>query len=234
MQEKLASLRECKISNITYIVLNYTRKKMRCMMNEKSKFRDSGFLLVITSHALNHGYDGLLPVLYPSFISHFGLSYSLVGMIAMGYRLTSGAFQLIMGFMGRFVRRKVLLGFGMTWQSITNSFIGLSMGFNQILISRSLAGIGSSPQHPTGLSYIAETFSKKQLGKALGINIVAASVGRFIAPFAASLLLPVLGWRATILAFSSLGLIVGVGFLFIKEARRPVNWSGRSSYRLLY
>ena len=135
-------------------------------MKEKGMFKDSGFLLVITSHALNHGYDGLLPVLYPSFISQFGLSYSLLGMIAMGYRLTSGAFQLIMGFLGRFVKRKFLLGFGMIWQSIANSFIGLSLGFNQILVSRSLAGIGSSPQHPTGSSYIAETFSKKQLGKA--------------------------------------------------------------------
>jgi sugar phosphate permease len=97
-------------------------------MKEKSRFRDSGFLLVITSHALNHGYDGLLPVLYPSFISQFGLSYSLVGVIAMGYRLTSGAFQLIMGFLGRFVRRKILLGFGMIWQSVANSFMGLSTG----------------------------------------------------------------------------------------------------------
>lgn len=203
-------------------------------MNEKSRFRDSGFLLVITSHALNHGYDGLFPVLYPSFISQFGLSYSLVGVIAMGYRLTSGAFQLVMGFMGRFVRRKILLGFGMIWQSIANSFIGLSLGFDQVLVSRSLAGIGSSPQHPTGSSYIAETFSKKQLGRALGINIVAASLGRFSAPLAASLLLPVLGWRNTILAFSTLGLAVGVGFLFIKEAKRPANTSGTSGYRLLY
>jgi FSR family fosmidomycin resistance protein-like MFS transporter len=203
-------------------------------MSEKDKFTDPGFVLVTISHALNHGYDGLLPVLYPSLISQFGLSYSLVGMMAMGFRLTSGAFQLIMGFLGRFVRRKVLLGFGLIWQSIANSFMGFSTGFNQILICRSLAGIGSSPQHPTGSSYIAETFSKKKIGKALGINIVAASVGRFVAPFAASLLLPVLGWRATILAFSSLGLIVGVGFLFNKEARRPANWSGKSSYKLLF
>jgi MFS family permease len=97
-----------------------------------------------------------------------------------------------------------------------------------------LAGIGSSPQHPTGSSYIAETFSKKQLGRALGINIVAASLGRFSAPLAASLLLPVIGWRATVLAFSALGLAVGIGFLFIKEARRPANLSGTSGYKLLY
>jgi len=202
-------------------------------MNKKSKFADSGFLLVITSHALNHGYDGLLPVLYSSLISEFSLSYGSVGILAMGYRLSSGALQLVMGFLGRFVRRKVLLGLGMIWQSLANSFIAFSQGFGHVLASRSLAGIGSSPQHPTGSSYIAETFPKEQLGKALGINIATASTGRFVAPFAASLLLPVLGWKSTLLAFSVPGLIIGAGFLFIREPKRPNNWSGTSSAMLL-
>ena len=200
-------------------------------MAEKGKFSDSGFILVVVSHALNHAYEALMPVLYPLLISEFGLQYSAVGLLVMAYRLTSGAFQLVMGFMGRFYRRKVLLGVGMMWQAITNSFLGFSSGFTQILAARSLAGVGSSPQHPTGSAYIAEAFDSKQLGRALGINIGAASLGRFISPLAASLLLPVIGWRPTLLVFSALGLVVGAGFLLIKEPRRPGNWSGASSLR---
>jgi MFS family permease len=67
----------------------------------------------------------------------------------------------------------------------------------------------------------------------LGINIGAASLGRFMAPLAASLLIPVIGWRSTLLAFSGLGLVVGAGFLFIKEPKRPGSWSGASSIREL-
>jgi hypothetical protein len=50
--------------------------------------------------------------------------------------------------MGRFFRRKFLLGLGMIWQSVTNSFISVSQGFTHVLVNRTLAGIGSSPQHP--------------------------------------------------------------------------------------
>lgn len=201
------------------------------LMSEKSRFRDSGFILVVVSHALNHAYEAIMPVLYPFFISEFGLQYSAVGLLVMAYRLTSGAFQLVMGFMGRFYRRKVLLGVGMIWQAVTNAFMGFAPGFTQILSSRSLAGIGSSPQHPTGSAYIAETFDSKQLGRALGINIGAASLGRFMAPLVASFLLPIIGWRNTLFAFSILGILVGVGFLIIHEDRRPSNWSGASSIK---
>ena len=202
-------------------------------MTEKAKLRDSGFLLVVVSHTLNHAYEALMPVLYPLLIAEFGLQYSAVGLLVMAYRLTSGAFQLVMGFMGRFYQRKVLLGLGMMWQAVMNAFLGFSPGFTQMLAARSLAGVGSSPQHPTGSAYIAEAFDSKQLGRALGINNGAASLGRFMAPLAASLLFPVIGWRYTLLAFSGLGLVVGAGFLLIKEPRRPGNWSGASSLREL-
>jgi MFS family permease len=172
-----------------------------------------------------------MPVLYPLLIKEFNLQYSSVGLLVMGYRLTSGAFQLLMGFMGRFYQRKLLLGVGMIWQAISNAFLGFSTGFNQMLTSRSLAGIGASPQHPTGSAYIAETFKSRDLGRALGINIGAAGLGRFMAPLAASLLIPLIGWKPTLLCFSALGLIVGTGFLLIKEPKRPGTWSGTSSLR---
>lgn len=95
-------------------------------IHNKSRSVRSGFMLVITSHTLNHTYNSLLPILYPPMISEFQLSYSLVGMLMMGYNLSGGAFQLLMGFLGRFVRRKILLGFGMIWQSVANSFIAAS------------------------------------------------------------------------------------------------------------
>jgi FSR family fosmidomycin resistance protein-like MFS transporter len=203
------------------------------IMVEKGKFRDSGFILVVISHALNHAYEALMPVIYPLLIAEFGLQYSAVGLLVMAYRLTAGAFQLLMGFLGRFYKRKVLLGIGMMWQAATNTVLGFSPSFDQILAARSLAGIGSAPQHPTGSAYITEAFDNKQLGRALGINIGAASLGRFMAPLAASFLIPVIGWRSTLLAFSALGLVVGAGFLLINEPNRPGNWSGASSIREL-
>ena len=190
--------------------------------------RNLGFLLVASSHALNHVYDALLPVLYPSIIDEFHLSYSLVGLMVMGYRLSSGALQLVMGFLGRFVRRKMLLGFGMIWQSLINVFTSLSSQFMHLFLGRVFAGVGASPQHPTGAAYIAETFPAHQVGRAMGINVTAAQLGRFLAPVIGTMLLPLVGWRTAIMAFSLPGLLVGLAFLFIKEAPRSGQESGRS------
>lgn len=203
------------------------------MNGKKERSANSGFLLIMISHALNHTYDTLLPILYPPIITEFKLSYSLVGMLVMGYRLSSGALQLIMGFLGRFVKRKFLLGFGMIWQSVMNSFIILSQGFESLFIGRTLAGIGSSPQHPTGAAYIAENFSKERLGRAMGLNITAAQVGRFIAPIIGSLVLLSLGWRTTLLAFSIPGFLIGIMFLFIAEPKRSENQAGLSILTVL-
>jgi hypothetical protein len=53
-----------------------------------------------------------------------------------------------------------------------------------------------------------------------------------MAPMAASFLMPVIGWRATLLTFSVLG-PAGVGFLLINESKRPSNWSGVASFKEL-
>lgn len=180
---------------------------------------NSAFRLMATSHGLNHSYDSLLPVLYPSIISEFNLSYGSVGMLAMGYRLTAGVLQIVMGFLGRFLRRKMLLGVGMIWQSVANFLTSGTQGFEQILTMRTLAGVGSSPQHPTASSYIAENFSKRRLGRVMGVNIAAGQIGSFITPLVATLLLPQIGWRGTIFAFSIPGLLVGVMFLLILESK---------------
>ncbi len=198
------------------------------MVEQDTKTRTFGFLLVTLSHALNHVYDALLPVLYPSIISEFNLSYSLVGLVVMGYRLSSGALQLVVGFLGRFVRRKVLLGVGMIWQSLMNVGVALSSRFEHIFISRTLAGIGASPQHPTGAAFIAEHFPPSQIGRAMGLNVTAAQVGRFLAPFLGTLLLPIVGWRNAILVFTLPGLLVGTTFLFITESKRPGGEAGLS------
>ena len=203
------------------------------LAEEKERAAVSGFILVTISHALNHVYDTLLPILYPAIISEFNLSYGSVGMLVMGYRLSSGSLQIIMGFLGRFVKKKILLGFGMIWQSVGNALTTICPGFGGIFITRTLAGIGASPQHPTGAAFIAENFPKNRLGRAMGLNLTAAQTGRFIAPLIGSLVLMSIGWRATLLAFSIPGFVVGILFLFIAESKRSGDRTGQFTLRVL-
>ena len=198
------------------------RREVPKTAKENNESVNSAVRLMAASHGLNHSYDSLLPILYPSIISEFNLSYGSVGMLVMGYRLTAGGLQIMMGFLGRFVRRKILLGVGMIWQSVANFLTAGTQGFEQILTMRTLAGVGSSPQHPIASSYIAENFSRRRLGKAIGVNIAAGQIGSFITPLAATLLLSLVGWRGTILAFSVPGMLVGIMFLFILESKQSL------------
>lgn len=157
-------------------------------------------------------------------ISEFNLSYTLVGMLVLGFNLSSGALQLVMGFLGAFVRKKILLGLGMIWQCAANALMAFSYRFDAIFLNRTLAGIGASPQHPTASAYIAETFRKEQLGRALGLNIVGAQVGGFVAPIVGSLLLYSLGWRSTVMLLSIPGIVIGIAFLFVTEPKRSQKW----------
>jgi len=201
--------------------------------DEKDRSAVSGFILVIVSHALNHTYDTLLPILYPAIISEFNLSYGSVGMLVMGYRLSSGTLQFIMGFVGRFVKKKILLGVGMIWQAVGNAFTTLCPGFGSMFITRTLTGVGASPQHPTGAAFIAENFPKNRLGRAMGWNLTAAQTGRFIAPFIGSLILMSIGWRATLLVFSIPGFVVGMLFLFVAESKRSGDETGQFTLTVL-
>ena len=192
-----------------------------------------GFALVTISHALNHVYDTLFPILYPSLIAEFELSYSLVGLLALSYRMSSGMLQIVMGFLGRFARMKIILGIGMIWQCIANSFVSISQTFGHVLISRASAGVGSSPQHPVASSYIAKTFSRKQLGRALGTNVAAGQFGNFITPLLASLVVVSIGWRATVLVFTIPGMVTGLGFLLMHEPKHSEAKPSVSSLRFL-
>src|SRR4030042_5217740 len=87
-----------------HIILHHY-ESTRILVEKRSRFLNSGFILVSISHALNHAYESLLPILYPLLLSEFGLSYSLIGVISLGYRLSGGLLQLLMGFLGRFFRR---------------------------------------------------------------------------------------------------------------------------------
>ncbi len=152
----------------------------------------------------------------------------------MSYSLTSGSLQLLMGFLGRFVRRKILLGLGMTWLCSLNLITTLGQNFQQIFLCRTLAGIGASPQHPTGSSYIVENFSERSRGKALGINIAGAQIGNSVTPLLGSLIVVSFGWRVAVLAFTLPGLLTGIAFLMMKEPKRSIEWMGGKSFSVLF
>jgi MFS family permease len=73
-----------------------------------------------------------------------------------------------------------------------------------------------------------------QLGRAFGVNLIAAQIGTLASPLVASLLLSSLGWRAMLLLFSLVGVVVGSAFLLVSEPKRSEKFSGAASFFSLF
>jgi MFS family permease len=159
----------------------------------------------------------IIPVLFPQIALDFSLSLIHLGLIVTAFHISSGVPQVMVGFLQTFVKRKILMGIGLIWNSIFTILTGLSINFNQIFITRILSGLGASVQHPIGSSMIAENYKGAQRGGVMGLNIAGANVGSIIAvPLAAASLI-FFGWRLTLVLFSIPGLIIGILFLLLKE-----------------
>lgn len=188
------------------------------MSGSKSSYRV--LAMVALSHAMGHLQDGVMPILYPSIMEEFQVGYIHVGFMRTASTFMTGFLQLFVSFLRRKILGRILLGLGNILLSAMNMISSLAGSFNQFILYRVIGGVGGSPQHPIGASMITKNFRAKQLGKAMGINLVGSQLSGVFAPLIATAILISLGWRSTVFICAIPSLCVGLGFIFlVKEAR---------------
>ncbi|AFR99518.1 MFS transporter [Lentilactobacillus buchneri] len=68
-----------------------------------------------------------------------------------------------------------------------------------IYILRFLAGIGAGGEYGVGISMIAESFHKNQIGKMTSVAAIGGQIGAILAAITAAIVIPRLGWHALFL-----------------------------------
>lgn len=169
--------------------------------------------LVAAGHAVNHAYTALLPMLYPAMMDALGFGYSELGVLIGISRALGQGVQWVPGFLGRAVRRKVLLGVGTVGQGVFLGLTGLAHGFLDLVVWQSLTRLAGSPQHPTGNALILDYFGRTHRGRVLAIHYAGGNAGTILVPLTGALLLTTLGWRATLVCFALPGIAVGLTLL---------------------
>lgn len=76
-----------------------------------------------------------------------------------------------------------------------------------------LAGIGAGGEYGVGISLIAESFHKNQIGKMTSVAAIGGQIGAILAAIAAAFIIPNLGWHALFL----LGLVPVVLTYFVRR-----------------
>lgn len=166
--------------------------------------------LVAASHAVNHAYVALMPMIYPAMMAELSFGYAQLGLlIGIGGAFGQGL-QWLAGYLGRYVPRKVLLGAGGIAQGLFVALTGLAQGFGHVLVAQSLTRLAGSPQHPNGNALLLEYFGRSYRGRALALHFAGGNVGTALVPLVAAALVTAVGWRATLSWFALLGIVVGL------------------------
>lgn len=166
--------------------------------------------LVAASHAVNHAYSALMPLIYPAMMAELRFGYGQLGLLIGVSSAFGQGLQWLAGYLGRYCKRKVLLGVGGIAQGLCVALTGLAQGFGHVLVTQSLTRLAGSPQHPNGNALILDYFGRSHRGRALALHFAGGNVGTVLVPLTAALLLTVLGWRATLFWFALPGIVVGL------------------------
>jgi len=181
----------------------------------------TGLLMLLScAHAVTHAFGGLMPLIFPSVMSEFNLTYGDIGFLVGFTTFAGGMFQLVYGWLDRFVLRKFILAAGQFVIGISCIITGLAPAFPAFFLGNLGARIGSSPQHPVGNSVLAERFPASERGSALSLHVVGGNIGTVLVPVVGAVLLSLVGWRATLLLLSIAPFLLTVALAaLIREQR---------------
>ena len=169
--------------------------------------------LIGTGHFLSHFYMLVLPPLFLLWREEFQVSYAALGLSVALMSATTAALQTPVGFwVDRFGARPFLLG-GTLLMALSVSLMALVPSFWLVLPLAILSGVGNSVIHPADYAILAGSVDKSFMGRAFALHTFTGNLGFAAAPVVVAMLLPWLGWRATLLTVGLLGIPVVLAIL---------------------
>ncbi|HEX3727156.1 MAG TPA: MFS transporter [Pirellulales bacterium] len=141
-----------------------------------------------------------------------GLSNAQIGYALAAFTIAYGLFEVPTGRWGdRFGSRGVLTRI-VVWWSVFTALTGAASGLMMLVTVRFLFGAGEAGAYPNIARVVVRWFPRGERGAAQGMVITAAQLGGTLAPVTAAYTIEALGWRATFVVFSVLGLAWAVAF----------------------
>jgi len=151
--------------------------------------------LVGLAHASSHFSHLLLPLMFPVFMTEYGLSYSELGLLMTVFFVVSGLGQASAGFvvdrMGArpllFLSIAILMGACLVASYVT-SYTGL-------MLVAAMAGLGNATFHPVDFTILNQRVSAPRLGYAFSAHGLTGNLGWAVAPVFFASITAAYGWR---------------------------------------
>ena len=177
--------------------------------------------LTNSAHATNHFQNAMLTVLYPLMMVDLGFGYAQVGVLTAVQGMVGNATQVFYGFLAQFARRTHLLGVGNMILGAGVFLTGLVPSYPFLILSRGIAQLGGSAQHPVGASLLSANFPTRR-GTVLALHTSVAQVGGLIAPVVVGVALLALGWRQIFLIAAMMSFAMGAVLFFFRDRDQRV------------
>jgi predicted MFS family arabinose efflux permease len=117
--------------------------------------------------------------------------------------------------------RKTIIALSIATWSLMTAICGAATGFWSLFIARMGVGVGESGSGPAGLSLLSDYFRKHELGRAMGVTTLGATIGTATGLMVGGYFADLLGWRMAFVALGIPGVVLAIiVYLTVKEPVR--------------
>jgi EmrB/QacA subfamily drug resistance transporter len=165
----------------------------------------------------------ILNVAIPSLVNELGATNSQLQWIVDGYTLVFAGLLLTTGSLGDRFGRKLALRTGIIIFGVGSVMSALATSATQLILTRSLMGVGGALIMPSTLSILTNVFrDPKERGRAIAIWAGFSGLGVAIGPVVGGFLLTHFSWSSVFWVNIPIGLTALVaGWFFVPETKDP-------------
>jgi ACS family D-galactonate transporter-like MFS transporter len=148
-----------------------------------------------------------LGVAMPYVQRELGLGPTVTGLILGAFFWTYALFQLPSGWFVDRVGPRVAYTVAVTWWSLFTAATAAARGLGSLFGLRLLLGVGEAPAYPTNAKVVSEWFPRGERAFATSVFDSGARVGPALALPIVTVVISLLGWRASFIITGGLGLV---------------------------
>ena len=172
-------------------------------------------ILLVVSVAINYLDRGVLSVSAPILQRELTLSPTEMGLLFSAFFWSYAVFQLVAGWLVDRYEVKHIVSAGFLVWCLATASVGWITGFDWLLASRVILGVGESVAYPAYSHILARDFAEGRRGLANALVDAGSKLGPALSTLAGGLLVGRFGWRALFLGMGLGGLLWMIPWILI-------------------
>ncbi|MGH7908350.1 MAG: spinster family MFS transporter [Thermodesulfobacteriota bacterium] len=177
-------------------------------------------LILTTINFLNYIDRQIIYAVFPLIKQDMLLSDKQLGLIGSAFVIVYLITSPIFGRLGDLVSRKGIIALGVGLWSLATVGASIAQNYSQLLLARSLVGIGEASYVVTAPTLISDYFGRERRGKALSFFVMALPVGSALGYILGGHLGEIYSWRSAFLIVGFPGVLMVLLCLKIREPQR--------------